>query len=230
MKRTMPHATRLFGNLCTLALVLSVTTNLAHGGSLCVGKSGRVRVRDVCKFREVRLSGLVGPPGPKGDPGPPGPPGRSEDASIFVSGTRLGARYLVGDDGTRQWSGWYDNQRDEECNFTFHDYRASDGTIRCIPRGVLLNAYADPMCTQPVAIVSPTGRPPCPVKYAVAETHTCPVLNAMYTVSAFTPSDVYYQGRDSCGPYPIDLDAYTFYRADAVVPPSAFVEATEQTE
>ena len=230
MKRTIPPATRLLSNLCTLALALSVTTSLAHGALLCIGRSGRVRVRDVCKSREMRLSGFAGPQGPKGDPGPPGPPGRSEDASLFVSGTRLRLRYLVGDDGTRQWRGWYDNQRDEECNFTFGDYRASDGTIRCLPSGVLLNAYADPMCTQPVAIVSPARRPPCAVKYGVAETDTCPVLDTVYTVSAYTPSDVYYQGRDSCGPYPIDLNAYTFYRADAVVPPSAFVEATEQTE
>jgi hypothetical protein len=235
MKATAPSAAGLLG---TLAFALTITTVPAHGEVLCVRKNGTVRVRDTCKPKEMHLSadstGLVGPQGPPGEsgrPGPPGPPGLSGASSLFVSGTRLRARYFAGDDGTRQWNGWYDSERDEECNFTFGNLRASDGTIRCLPLfgSVRLNAYADPMCTQPVAIVYPATTP-CTPKYGIAETETCPTLETVYTVSAYTPSQVYNKGLDPCGPDPIDLSVYTFYRADTLVPPSAFVEGTEQTE
>src|SRR5688572_6213959 len=48
------------------------------------------------------------------------------------SGTRLKARYYVGEDGSRQLiPGWFDTQRNEVCYFGI----ASDGNLRCTPGG-----------------------------------------------------------------------------------------------
>ncbi len=33
-------------------------------------------------------------------------------------GKRLRARYLVGDDGSRQFLGWHDEERNEDCSFS----------------------------------------------------------------------------------------------------------------
>lgn len=45
------------------------------------------------------------------------------------SGTRLRARWMVGADGSRQFVGWWDSVRSEECAFTLAS------SMRCTPGG-----------------------------------------------------------------------------------------------
>ena len=63
-------------------------------------------------------------------------------------GTRLKARYYVADDGARQFAGWYDTLRGEECSFQM----AADGKRRCMPAATVTGGtyYADAACTQPL--------------------------------------------------------------------------------
>jgi hypothetical protein len=48
----------------------------------------------------------------------------------YENGTRLRARVYQGDDGSRQFLGWYDNSRDSNCSIV---PMAGDGRPRCIP-------------------------------------------------------------------------------------------------
>jgi hypothetical protein len=77
------------------------------------------------------------------------------------SGSRLRAIYVVGSDGSREFRGWHDAQRNEDCSFT----NASDGSMRCMPvaggSGGLY--YSDASCTVPIFLIPPAsncgGRP-----------------------------------------------------------------------
>lgn len=75
------------------------------------------------------------------------------DATANQSGTRIKARWLTTADGARQFVGWHDSARSEDCKFT----TAADGEIRCLPEGIDQNSrpyYADANCTQRLVLVS----------------------------------------------------------------------------
>jgi hypothetical protein len=69
-----------------------------------------------------------------------------------VSGGRLRARYLEGSDGSREYVGWYDTEKQSECAFS----KDTTGTVRCLPihRVAAGSAYADASCTQIVLPVA----------------------------------------------------------------------------
>jgi len=72
------------------------------------------------------------------------------NAEPTTSGSRLKARYYVGEDGSRQFVGWYDSQRKEECSFL----SAGDGETRCLPAGAYpIGVYSDANCTTPIVYV-----------------------------------------------------------------------------
>jgi hypothetical protein len=99
-------------------------------------------------------SGDVGPRGPAGDPGAPGAAGKDAAAS----GSRLKARWDVGDDGSRAFVGWYDQEMAAECAFG----SASDGKWRCLPgsfpTGATQVLFLDDTCTHAVV---PFTNDPC---------------------------------------------------------------------
>jgi hypothetical protein len=74
----------------------------------------------------------------------PGP----ERASAWEprSGTRLLARYLVGDDGSRVWHGWFDSARKEPCRIA----RGESGRYSCFPEGNRA-VFRDDRCREPAA-------------------------------------------------------------------------------
>src|SRR5262249_36764419 len=58
----------------------------------------------------------------------PGPDGsHAYQVAAAVSGSRLRAKYLTTADGARQFVGWYDSQRKEDCSFDV----AEDGQMHC---------------------------------------------------------------------------------------------------
>jgi hypothetical protein len=83
-----------------------------------------------------------------------GPDGSTGPAPGWVSGSRLRARVYEGTDGSKQFVGWYDNQRKENCSIAV----AADGKLRCLPEaaynGVL---FTDAQCTVPLGQQSPKG-------------------------------------------------------------------------
>lgn len=106
--------------------------------------------------------------GGQGAPGilDPVPDARAED-SAPVSGSRLRARWLVADDGSKQPAGWLDTKRNEECTFM----RASDGLMRCLPRGLMVSAVY-------------FGEATCITRVALLANSTCPANKYVLTMAA----------------------------------------------
>jgi hypothetical protein len=156
-------------------------------------------------------------------------------ADPVQSGTRLKAHYYAGEDGSKQFTlTFYDSQRHEDCSFKI----AGDGTIRCLPTtAVVFGYYADAACTQQLAGVLTGCTPP---KYAGAGTASCPGspdASLVYPLgAAFSGQTMYVQDPSTTPPtctgtqsfsLTISYDLYTF---GAEIPPSAFAQATLQTD
>lgn len=127
------NGSRLLLGSCAVYLVVSA----------CSGES---KAPDA---RADQQSGAAGQSGEEsGGHGGQGGEGIDEpEPPITISGERLRARYLQADDGTRQWLGWYDIERGENCSFRI----AEDGVERCLPEvnaDIAPNAYSDPNCTE----------------------------------------------------------------------------------
>ncbi|MFO0588813.1 MAG: hypothetical protein U0441_14785 [Polyangiaceae bacterium] len=81
-----------------------------------------------------------------------------------VSGSRLKAKYRVGEDGSKSYLPyvWYDSQRKEDCGFAL----AADGKERCLPVGTYNAApgiyFSDAACSISLALALYPG---CDVKY-----------------------------------------------------------------
>ncbi len=204
------------------------------------------RIAIVVVLAHAACSGPGGPgSGGDDDPGNPSadaPMGGGKDASEATSGSRLKARTLVGDDGTRQFVGWRDTQRGEDCAFMV----AADGVERCLPvesdesASYSLNGFtfwSDSACTSSVFFrtrgLCPTpGRywrrydrltPLCgvPVKATIWQLGTPMAGTAtFYRKSSTTPCEPVTAGPNS---------TYEFFEATAV-PPAMFVAATIEVE
>lgn len=76
---------------------------------------------------------------------PPAP----DATQLFTSGTRLKAKYQQGEDGSRQFIGWYDSKLKEDCWFV----QTKDG-LRCLP-GLYSSStmfFLDANCTHAIAM------------------------------------------------------------------------------
>ncbi len=88
--------------------------------------------------------------GQAGDDGTGGEPDVGTQSQPYVSGSRLKAKFLETDGGARNFVGWYDSERDEDCAFGI----AADGQQRCLPDALWLSArsyFSDANCSQQLA-------------------------------------------------------------------------------
>jgi hypothetical protein len=146
-----------------------------------------------------------------------------------TSGTRLKARTYNAEDGSQQFIGWFDSQRNENCGFQM----AADGKIRCLPSGTSVEAgfFGDTGCTQPLATMQ-TGCAP-PASYALADASdpgACePRRFKVLTLGAKHAGDAYRGAPGSCikNTLPVGTDLYD---TGAEVPASSLVAATEGHE
>jgi len=151
------------------------------------------------------------------------------DASAETkSGTRLKARYYVGADGSKQFSGWRDTMRNEDCSFS----RAEDGVIRCLPTPGYASYFADPGCSQPLGMaVTPSGSA-CPGATLVAPTYveslSCGGFKYYKAGATTTPAMVYSGVPGACSATAAPA-IYTFYTTTYLAP-TEFASATEQVE
>src|SRR5205085_12166844 len=77
-------------------------------------------------------------------------------AVVPLPGSRLAPIFLAGEDESRQFVGWFDKARAENCSFAV----AGDGVIRCLPNDVAeARLFADPLCKQRVAAVPACAMP-----------------------------------------------------------------------
>jgi hypothetical protein len=148
-------------------------------------------------------------------------------ADPATSGSRLKAMYRVGDDGSREFAGWRDSARNEDCFFQ----TATDGTTRCMPTtgATVAGYFADAGCTAPVAYLpTSTGGCASPPKYArSSETLACGIYAVKLATlgSAFSGSTVYAKGPTSCiATAPIA--GFTYFNVGSDIGPAAFVQAT----
>jgi hypothetical protein len=149
--------------------------------------------------------------------------GEEESHAGFVSGTRLRARYYLGDDGSKVFIGFYDNLLATDCFVT----RAADGTRRCVPlSGVALTGYfGNAGCTQPAYIVSGACAPSA---FAIIPIPPVACEEQRYEVRAVGAliGQAYGGTPTSCNPIP----GFSAYTPGAESPPSQFVEMSEMVE
>lgn len=149
------------------------------------------------------------------------------------SGSRLRAKYMNGADGSKQFLGWYDSLRKEDCNFG----TASDGSTRCLPAATAYPAgsFSDAGCTQVLVGVSKTATCAAAVpKYvATLDTTGCsPRFEVRGAGARFTGTDIYAGTPASCtklagSSVAQSLDLYT---PGAILVASDFVQGMTVTE
>lgn len=155
-------------------------------------------------------------------------------AEPATSGTRIRARYYNGEDGSRQFVGWRDTERDEDCSFQ----QAEDGQTRCTPTYLAPAVYyADAGCTQPLAAVSKpatglcgvTVTTPVPQYAADYRTTLCSGSVKVLQVGATALPSLVYTFSGTCGAGVAPNAAFDYY-STTPVPASSFVAATEEVE
>jgi len=129
----------------------------------------------------------------------------------YASGSRLKLQYYEADDGAKQFVGWFDSQRSENCTFSLH----ADGQIRCLPISTGLSAYSyysDATCRTLLASRSASNAPAPAYAYSgngtgcqlfsIAAPYTGSVYMALSTctnVTASTSSDFFLLGDEIPG-------------------------------
>ena len=151
-------------------------------------------------------------------------------ADVNTSGSRLKARYYAGDDGSKQYAGWRDTQRNEDCGFAV----ASDGLLHCMPSGAYVNGlFVDAGCSQALASAPKGCAAPA---YSIAYDGSTACASGRQRVylggAKFTAATVYAMSGGTCtgsssAPFGASIDLYF---VGAEVPPSNFVSAVVQVE
>ena len=146
-----------------------------------------------------------------------------------ASGTRIKVKSFAGSDGSKQFVGFYDSERQEDCSYSY----ASDGKLRCLPPASGVSLYADANCSIPVLNVPP-GSCSALASYVTVTTpgaDACSVgaSRLFRRGSAFTPSGTVYWKVPSYSAYPA-TSSFIYYSMAEEVAPSSFVDAMPVTE
>ncbi len=161
-------------------------------------------------------------------------PVKEAKADVNQSGTRLKARFYAGADGSKQFVGWHDTLRNEDCAYGV----AADGETRCIPSGKpVSNIFADAACTQGLADVFKGCATPPTVVSTVQNlpNTTCgslPSRTHLFPVGTIF-SGTLYAMNGACvvaDPNIFGTASRDFYSVLPEVPATAFVQATIQVE
>jgi hypothetical protein len=144
--------------------------------------------------------------------------GSGGSAPGFQSGTRLRARFVAGETSGKQFLGWYDTERGENCTFAL----ASDGKQHCMPNGIgISNYYSDSDCTQPVVASSSAD---CVTGKLYGSTSENCGTQRVYELTEIAAPAALYIGSQCLSATPVG--PRTYYTA-VELPPSSFVGATE---
>lgn len=105
-----------------------------------------------CSKTEVIKSDPAGTDPKSADGTTPG-----SDTPAVTSGSRIKAKTLVADDGTKTNWGWHDTERDEDCSWALYD-----GRTRCLPTktATLGTFFSDASCKKPIATATKGCVPP----------------------------------------------------------------------
>jgi len=141
------------------------------------------------------------------------------------SGSRLKARWYVGDDGSRQFLDWQDTELNTACSFT----TGADGTLRCMPIGGAAGAYYFSNATCSTRLISvpqaqcTQGSQP---EFGIYTETTCGAskYHIFPVTGVVQPANIYTGSPAACTPLAA-LAGYTFYSAGVELPASRFVAA-----
>jgi hypothetical protein len=158
--------------------------------------------------------------------------GNTTSAPGWVSGTRLRARVYVSSDGAKQFAGWYDSQRKENCTI----YPAADGVLRCLPyfapTGQITDTYfSDAQCTVPLALVTKGCSPKYEIRTEVVS--ACAQQSRYHVLTPgvlANPSTYYVKSANQCIAQTYNSNLPDFWTVGSEIPASSFADATEQTE
>jgi hypothetical protein len=169
-----------------------------------------------------------------------GSTGPVPNAEAEESGSRIKARWIVGDDGSKQFLIFYDSMLKVECQYQF----MSDGKRHCTPGAygpvaygplglVVGSLYQDAACSAPLAM-APAGSA-CPPQYAFAGDSTSQICGPSGLVLHWFPvgtkytGSVYWKNGGPCSATqpPTGQDLFT---VGAELPPSMFVGSTITTD
>lgn len=162
-----------------------------------------------------------------GGDGVGGTGGEGLPALGYENGTRLRARVAVGEDGSRQFLGWRDTERDENCSFA----EASDGTTRCMPAAPPTIYYSDSACAVPVmAHTASACELPLP-DYARDTKATCNGVGQLRERLGpiVIPATVYFANGSNCLATPITANT-TYYILSGPLEDDLFAAANEEIE
>jgi hypothetical protein len=141
----------------------------------------------------------------------------------YKPGSRLKVRYYEATDGAKQFGGWFDSMRSDECGFGLH----ADGSTRCLPTAAATSGYfADNGCSQNLGyrVKAATAAPKYVAVYQPDASRKVFPVGATYTGAMWggTPGAC----NQVFASVPASLDAYT---TGAEIPGSAFVQASLKT-
>lgn len=139
--------------------------------------------------------------------------------ALAESGSRLRVRWRVGDDGARDFVGFYDTLRKEDCFWRL----MADDVVRCAPTGWGAGPYfLDNKCAVRVIYNSPClGAPP----YAITNDDSCVIRSRIFAIGQKVPlpATFYYLAANKACVAWIADPAFDFYEIGAEIPPAAFV-------
>lgn len=152
----------------------------------------------------------------------------------WSSGTRLRARVVSGSDGAKNFVGWYDSMRKENCSFRLTS--EGNGTLRCLPDpppGAVyyLGPVCDgaPMlavgkgCTTPTTMLEPLNPYACPeASYRVRSTSGPVGAGNLYVKMP--------DGSCAMVSAQVIQASYDLYNTGAEIAPALFVDGTIKAE
>ena len=155
--------------------------------------------------------------------------GSVPSANAETSGSRLKTTTYAGDDGSSQFTGWYDAMLKLQCNFA----KAADGQIRCLPRAAAVAFYSDSGCLWPVAVSAKGCAVPAHISEMIVSSSCTGSGSRTLSMGAkYNGSSAFVKGADgACSDSPGMFTFYAgldMYSAGAEVPPSLFVSAVEK--
>lgn len=123
----------------------------------------------------------------------------SNQLDIYQSGSRIKMRVGTTPDGAKQWIGWHDMQRNEDCGFQI----ASDGMTRCLPSAGanISNIYSDAQCTVHMGYYAACS--PAPTLAVALGTYLtggqCDRTVHIFPVTGIYTGNVFQKSGNSCG-------------------------------
>jgi hypothetical protein len=139
-----------------------------------------------------------------------------------VSGSRLVPVFLTAEDESRQFVGWFDKSRGENCAFGL----SADGATRCLPTDAIeARLFVDATCRQRAVAITACTMPKYLIESFTGPACSSEVRHRVHEPGArVRPTSVFSDGGGSCTRVPLDAAA-VYVMVGREVPAASFVAA-----